>query len=91
LEETTTTLILATYTSVLGCFLMREDVLYQDIRNWDGKRVAALFIYAFALLLSCQRVYVAIQAPRVERERRELTESFMEALIPEPSPGNIEK
>jgi cell division protease FtsH len=64
---------------------------WKDIRNWDGKRVAALFIYAFALLLSCQRVYVAIQAPRVERERRELTESFMEALIPEPSPGNIEK
>lgn len=48
-------------------------------------------IYAFALLFSCQRVYVAVQAPRIERERRELTESFMEALIPEPSPDNIDK
>lgn len=70
---------------------MREDLLFQDIKNWDGKRVAALVIYAFALLFSYQRVYVAIQAPRIERERKELTESFMEALIPEPSPGNIEK
>ncbi|CAH2067907.1 unnamed protein product [Thlaspi arvense] len=64
---------------------------WKDIRNWDGRRVAALIIYAFALLFSGQRVYVAIQAPRLERERRELTESFMEALIPEPSPGNIDK
>lgn len=65
--------------------------LYQDIKYWDGRRVAALMIYAFALLFSCQRVYVAVQAPRIERERRELTESFMEALIPEPSPDNIDK
>ncbi|CAA7062112.1 unnamed protein product [Microthlaspi erraticum] len=64
---------------------------WKDIRNWDGRRVAALVIYAFALLFSGQRVYVAIQAPRIERERRELTESFMEALIPEPSPSNIDK
>ncbi|VVB11569.1 unnamed protein product [Arabis nemorensis] len=64
---------------------------WKDIRNWDGRRVAALVIYAFAVLFSCQRVNVAIQAPRIERERRELTESFMEALIPEPSPNNIEK
>uniref|UniRef100_A0A1J3ISD5 ATP-dependent zinc metalloprotease FTSH 12, chloroplastic n=1 Tax=Noccaea caerulescens TaxID=107243 RepID=A0A1J3ISD5_NOCCA len=64
---------------------------WKDIRNWDGRRVAALVIYASALLFSGQRVYVAIQAPRIERERRELTESFMEALIPEPSPRNIEK
>ncbi|KFK42356.1 hypothetical protein AALP_AA2G245500 [Arabis alpina] len=64
---------------------------WKDIRNWDGRRVAALVVYAFAVFFSCQRVYVAIQAPRIERERRELTESFMEALIPEPSPNNIEK
>ncbi|KAL1205616.1 ATP-dependent zinc metalloprotease FTSH 12 [Cardamine amara subsp. amara] len=64
---------------------------WKDIKNWDSKRVAALVIYAFALLFSCQRVYVAVQAPRIERERRELTESFMDSLIPEPSPGNIEK
>ncbi|KAH0874443.1 hypothetical protein HID58_071805 [Brassica napus] len=64
---------------------------WKDIKYWDGRRVAALMIYAFALLFSCQRVYVAVQAPRIERERRELTESFMEALIPEPSPDNIDK
>ncbi|XP_010537801.1 PREDICTED: ATP-dependent zinc metalloprotease FTSH 12, chloroplastic [Tarenaya hassleriana] len=64
---------------------------WKDIRNWDVKRVAALFIYAFALVFSCQRVYIAIQAPRLEQERRELTEAFMETLIPEPSPDNIER
>lgn len=81
----------APFFSTSRSFLMRGDALYQDVRNWDGRRVAALAIYAFAVLFSCQRVYVAIQAPRIERERRELTESFMEALIPEPSPENIEK
>ncbi|KAJ0256660.1 ATP-dependent zinc metalloprotease FTSH 12 [Hirschfeldia incana] len=64
---------------------------WKDIKNWDTRRVAALIIYAIAVLFSCQRVYVAVQAPRIERERRELTESFMEALIPEPSPDNIDK
>lgn len=34
---------------------------------------------------------MAIQAPILNRQRKELTEAYMEALIPEPSPSNIKK
>ncbi|XP_027354052.1 ATP-dependent zinc metalloprotease FTSH 12, chloroplastic isoform X3 [Abrus precatorius] len=36
-------------------------------------------------------VYVAIQAPFINRQKKELTEAYMEALIPEPSPTNIRR
>ncbi|KAG6790806.1 hypothetical protein POTOM_006974 [Populus tomentosa] len=42
-------------------------------------------------MFACQRIYVAIRAPFLDQERRELTEAYMEALIPEPSPINIRK
>ncbi|KAJ6718247.1 ATP-DEPENDENT PROTEASE [Salix purpurea] len=42
-------------------------------------------------MFSCQRIYVAIRAPFLDQERRELTEAYMEALIPEPTPINIRK
>lgn len=32
-----------------------------------------------------------VRAPIVNRQRKELTEAYMEALIPEPSPTNIRK
>ncbi|KAG6773939.1 hypothetical protein POTOM_021284 [Populus tomentosa] len=35
-------------------------------------------------MFACQRIYVAIRAPFLDQERRELTEAYMEALIPEP-------
>ncbi|KAL6313566.1 hypothetical protein AAG906_006931 [Vitis piasezkii] len=41
------------------------------------------------VLLSC--IYLAFQAPRLDRQRKEVTEAYMEALIPEPSPSNIRK
>ena len=34
---------------------------------------------------------MTFQAPRLDRQRKEVTEAYMEALIPEPSPSNIRK
>lgn len=64
---------------------------WKDFKNWEPKRVGALLLYIFAVMFACQRIYVAIRAPFLDQERRELTEAYMEALIPEPSPINIRK
>lgn len=63
----------------------------QDLKNWEPKRVGVLVLYVFVMMFSCQRMYIAIRAPYLDRERRELTEAYMEALIPEPSPINIRR
>ncbi|XP_030471573.1 ATP-dependent zinc metalloprotease FTSH 12, chloroplastic [Syzygium oleosum] len=64
---------------------------WKDLESWDPKRVAALVLYTLVVVVSCQRVYVAIRAPALDRQRRQLTEAYMEALIPEPSPSNVRK
>ncbi|KAJ9164490.1 hypothetical protein P3X46_024062 [Hevea brasiliensis] len=64
---------------------------WKDIKNWEPKRVGVLVLYVFFMIFSCQRMYIAIRAPYLDRERRELTEAYMEALIPEPSPINIRR
>lgn len=64
---------------------------WKDFKNWEPKRVGALLLYIFAVMFACQIIYVAIRAPFLDQEKRELTEAYMEALIPEPSPINIRK
>ncbi|XP_030523971.1 ATP-dependent zinc metalloprotease FTSH 12, chloroplastic isoform X2 [Rhodamnia argentea] len=64
---------------------------WKDLENWDPKRIAALVLYTLIVVVSCQRVYVAIRAPALDRQQRQLTEAYMEALIPEPSPSNVRK
>lgn len=63
----------------------------QDIKNWEPKRVTVLLLYVVVTVFSCQRIYIAIRAPIINRERQELTEAYMEALIPEPTPANIKR
>ncbi|XP_057948063.1 ATP-dependent zinc metalloprotease FTSH 12, chloroplastic [Malania oleifera] len=64
---------------------------WKDVKNWEPKRIVALVLYILIAIISCQRLYSAIQVPRLDRQRKELTEAYMEALIPEPSPRNIRK
>ncbi|CAN0901915.1 ATP-dependent zinc metalloprotease FTSH 12, chloroplastic [Linum grandiflorum] len=64
---------------------------WKDVKNWEPKRVAALILYAFVVIFSFQRMYVAVRAPYLGRQKKEATEAFMESLIPEPSPVNIRK
>ncbi|KAK1589407.1 hypothetical protein Q3G72_033695 [Acer saccharum] len=65
--------------------------LWKDVNNWEPKRTGTFVLYVFAVILSCKRIYVAVRAPYLNRQRKELTEAYMEALIPEPSPSNIRK
>lgn len=67
------------------------DVCSQDVKNWDIKRIGALILYLVVAVLSCQRIYMAVRAPLIDREKRELTEAYMEALIPEPTPANVKR
>ncbi|KAF5728183.1 ATP-dependent zinc metalloprotease FTSH 12 chloroplastic [Tripterygium wilfordii] len=65
--------------------------LWKDVKNWEPKRIGALVLYIVLMVFSSQRVYMAIRAPYLNRQRKELAEAYMEALIPEPSPSNIRK
>ncbi|WJX87517.1 ATP-dependent zinc metalloprotease FTSH 12, chloroplastic, variant 2 [Trifolium repens] len=64
---------------------------WKNLKNWDPRRIGALVLYIFVVAFACRGVYVAIQAPFINRQRKELTEAYMEALIPEPSPTNIRR
>ncbi|KAL2467036.1 ATP-dependent zinc metalloprotease FTSH 12 [Abeliophyllum distichum] len=64
---------------------------WKDVKDWDPKRVGVLVLYAFVMIFSCQRIRMAIRAPIIESERKELAEAYMEALIPEPTPTNVRK
>ncbi|KAK7257004.1 hypothetical protein RIF29_30663 [Crotalaria pallida] len=64
---------------------------WKNIKNWEPKRIGALVLYIFAVAFACRGIYIAIQAPFVNRQKKELAEAYMEALIPEPSPSNIRR
>ncbi|XP_024020237.1 ATP-dependent zinc metalloprotease FTSH 12, chloroplastic [Morus notabilis] len=64
---------------------------WKDLKSWDSKRIAALVVYIFVAAISSRGIYLAIRAPYLNRQRKELTEAYMEALIPEPSPTNVRK
>ncbi|KAM4080481.1 hypothetical protein ACJW30_11G019700 [Castanea mollissima] len=64
---------------------------WKDIKTWEPKRIGALILYLFVAIVSYKGIYMAIRAPILNRQRKELTEAYMEALIPEPSPSNIRK
>lgn len=66
-------------------------VYSQDIKNWEVKRIGVLILYLLVTIFSCQRIYMAVRAPLLDREKRELTEAYMEALIPEPTPTNVKR
>lgn len=65
--------------------------LWKDVKNWDAKRFGVLVLYIFVVVFSCQGIYKGVRAPFLNREKRELTEAFMDALIPEPTPVNLRK
>ncbi|KAL8195826.1 hypothetical protein R6Q57_025579 [Mikania cordata] len=64
---------------------------WKDINNWDPTRVGVLAIYLLVTIVSCQRIFMAVRAPFLDRQVKEVSEAYMEALIPEPSPTNIRK
>ncbi|XP_055801449.1 ATP-dependent zinc metalloprotease FTSH 12, chloroplastic [Solanum dulcamara] len=64
---------------------------WKDIKKWDSKRVGVFILYIIVTVFSCQKIYMAIRAPIINRERKELTEAYMEALIPEPTPVNVKR
>ncbi|CAM8882511.1 unnamed protein product [Rhodiola kirilowii] len=64
---------------------------WKDVKNWEPKRMGVSILYVLVVVVSCQRIYMAFRAPRLEREKKELTEAYMEALIPEPTESNVRK
>ncbi|KAI3804695.1 hypothetical protein L1987_26433 [Smallanthus sonchifolius] len=64
---------------------------WKDVNNWDPTRVGVLAVYLLVMIISCQRIFMAVRAPFVNRQVKEVSEAYMEALIPEPTPTNIRK
>nr|XP_043629710.1 ATP-dependent zinc metalloprotease FTSH 12, chloroplastic [Erigeron canadensis] len=64
---------------------------WKDVNNWDPARVGVLAIYVLVAVVSCQRIYMAVRGPFVDRQAKEISEAYMDALIPEPTPINVRK
>lgn len=64
---------------------------WKNVKNWEPRRIGALVLYIFVVAFACRGVFVAIQAPFLNRQRKESTEAYMEVLIPAPTPTNIRK
>ncbi|KAJ4754538.1 ATP-dependent zinc metalloprotease FtsH [Rhynchospora pubera] len=64
---------------------------WKEIKHLEPRRVGALILYTFIGVVLLNRSYAALTYGRTLRRQRELTDAYMEALIPEPSPANIRK
>jgi len=65
--------------------------LLQNIKDWEPMRMGTFVLYIFVVTFACRGVYVAVQTPFLNRQKKELAEAYMEVLIPEPSPTNIRR
>ncbi|KAK9156249.1 hypothetical protein Sjap_003729 [Stephania japonica] len=64
---------------------------WKDIKNWEPRRIGVLLVYVFCAFISCQGMFLAYRSRLDRLSKKELTEAYMEALIPEPTPSNIRK
>lgn len=64
---------------------------WKELNKWEPKRIGALILYSIFITISCRRVYAAITSYAYRQSRKELTEAYMEALIPDPTPANVKK
>ncbi|GAB2222867.1 hypothetical protein Droror1_Dr00016998 [Drosera rotundifolia] len=62
---------------------------WKDIRSWEPKRIGALLLCTIIFAASCWKIHGAIYTYRSNLARKELTEAYMETLIPEPTPANV--
>ncbi|RZS23945.1 hypothetical protein BHM03_00056953 [Ensete ventricosum] len=64
---------------------------WKDLRKWEPRRIGALILYIIVVSISSRKFYVALTSQINRQSKRELTEAYMEALIPEPSPANVRR
>ncbi|KAG9438959.1 hypothetical protein H6P81_019124 [Aristolochia fimbriata] len=65
---------------------------WKNPEKWEPRRIGALILYTLVVIVSCQKLYATFTNPRLDlRSKKEITEAYMEALIPEPSPANVKR
>ncbi|KAM0951718.1 putative peptidase M41, AAA+ ATPase domain, ATPase, AAA-type, core, AAA ATPase, AAA+ lid [Dioscorea sansibarensis] len=64
---------------------------WKDVQKWESNRTWVLLLYISIVAIFCQRIYGTIRNHLYQQSKKELTEAYMEALIPEPSRANIRK
>ncbi|KAH0454294.1 hypothetical protein IEQ34_016218 [Dendrobium chrysotoxum] len=64
---------------------------WKEVNKWEPKRIGAFILYSIIITISCRRIYANFTSYAYRQSRKDLTEAFMEALIPEPTPANVKK
>lgn len=65
---------------------------WKDFKHWESRRFIALVLYVLVAAVSFQGLFLAFKRSRVYlHSNGRLAEGYLEAFIPEPSPGNIRK
>lgn len=65
---------------------------WKDFKHWESQRFIALVLYVLVAAVSFQGLFLAFKRSRVYlHSNGRLAEGYLEAFIPEPSPGNIRK
>ncbi|XP_020574071.1 ATP-dependent zinc metalloprotease FTSH 12, chloroplastic [Phalaenopsis equestris] len=62
---------------------------WKELNKWEPKRIGAFILYSIIITISCRRIYVTFASNAYQQSRKELTEAYMEALIPEPTAANV--
>ncbi|PKA62832.1 ATP-dependent zinc metalloprotease FTSH 12, chloroplastic [Apostasia shenzhenica] len=64
---------------------------WKELNKWQLNRIGAFILYAIVLTVSIRQTYIAIRSHAYRQSRNELTEAYMEALIPDPTPANVRR
>ncbi|KAI5060331.1 hypothetical protein GOP47_0024751 [Adiantum capillus-veneris] len=62
--------------------------LWKDVRKWDAQRYVAILVYSLFVASCLRAVDIILFRPQ---RIRQLTNAYMEAIIPDPSPQNVKK
>lgn len=62
--------------------------LWKDVKGWDAQRFGALVVYILVAAASLRGLHIIFVKPRIVKQ---LANSYMEAVIPDPTPQNLKK
>eukprot|EP00252_Welwitschia_mirabilis_P015196 TRINITY_DN33438_c0_g1_i1.p1 TRINITY_DN33438_c0_g1~~TRINITY_DN33438_c0_g1_i1.p1 ORF type:complete len:1020 (-),score=228.37 TRINITY_DN33438_c0_g1_i1:625-3684(-) len=65
---------------------------WKEFKNWDSRRLGALFFYIIVIAASFKGVYLGFRRHFVDqRMASKIAEAYLESFIPDPTPSNIQR
>ncbi|XP_057835823.1 ATP-dependent zinc metalloprotease FTSH 12, chloroplastic isoform X1 [Cryptomeria japonica] len=65
--------------------------LWKDLKQWEIKRISAFILYVSVFSISVGGLYLSFRRARSDYQMSKLAESYLEAVIPDPSCTNVRK